>query len=143
MAPDEGVTGRPPPRLGRRRLLHRSRRRHGPEGRPAARAPPLAGEVGGGGRRRVPDAEPGGAIHQRNEAAAPSRELWGHILQLPCNPTKKKFQKILKTILNVHLNLLHLYIKFQGQIRHPLEVTKKTNFLTKVIVQMQPKFVFL
>ena len=55
----------------------------------------------------------------------------------------KKFQKILKKILNVHLNLLHIYIKFQGQIRPPLEVIKKTNFLTKVIVQMQPKFVFL
>ena len=54
----------------------------------------------------------------------------------------KKFQKILKKILNVHLNLLHLYIKFQDQIRPPLEITKKTNFLTKVIVQMEPKFVF-
>ena len=54
----------------------------------------------------------------------------------------KKFQKILKKILNVHLNLLHIYIKFQGQIRPPLEVTKKTKFLTKIIVQMQPKFVF-
>jgi hypothetical protein len=69
VAPDEGVTGRPPLRLGRRRLLHRSRRRHGAEGRPAPRAPPLACEVGCGGRRRVPDAEPGGAIHQRSGAA--------------------------------------------------------------------------
>ena len=36
----------------------------------------------------------------------------------------KMFQKILKKILNVHLNLLHIYIKFQGQIRPP-EVKKR------------------
>ena len=44
--------------------------------------------------------------------------------------------------MNVFLSLPHIYIKFHGQIRLTLEVTKKTNFLTKVIVQMQPKFVF-
>ena len=54
----------------------------------------------------------------------------------------KKVSKNSEKILNVHLNLLHIYIKFQGQIRPPLEVTKKTNFLTKVTVQMQHRFVF-
>jgi hypothetical protein len=76
VAPDEGVTGQPPLRLGRRRrLLHRGRRRHGPEKYPIRLTPPVAGKVGHG-RRRVSGAEPGGPIHQRNEAAPPSRELW-------------------------------------------------------------------
>jgi hypothetical protein len=69
VAPDEGVTGRPPLRLGRRRgLLHRGRRRHGPEKYPARWAPPLSGKVRRG-RRRVSDAEPDGTIHQRSGAA--------------------------------------------------------------------------
>lgn len=71
VAPDEGVTGRPPLRSGcRRGLLHRGRRRHGPEKYPVRWTPPLAGKVGGS-RRRVSDEEPGGTIHQRRGAAEP------------------------------------------------------------------------
>ena len=53
----------------------------------------------------------------------------------------KKFQKILKKIMNVLLSLPHLYIKFHGQIHLTLKITKKTNFLTTVMVQMHLKFV--
>ena len=58
----------------------------------------------------------------------------GDIVQssLWCNHRAIQLKKVLKKsekILNVHLNLLHLYIKFQGQIRPPLEVTKKTNLV--------------
>jgi hypothetical protein len=73
VAPDEGVAGWPSPRLGRgRRLLHGRRRRHGMEGYPGRRAPALAGEVAGDGRRCGSDAEPGGTIHQRSSDA----EFW-------------------------------------------------------------------
>ena len=54
----------------------------------------------------------------------------------------KKFQKNLKKIMNVLLNLPHLYTKFYGQIHLTLKVTKKTNFLTTIMVQMHLKFVF-
>ena len=54
----------------------------------------------------------------------------------------KKFQKILKKIMNVLLSLPHLYTKFYGQIHLTLKVTKKTNFLTTIMVQMHLKFVF-
>ena len=54
----------------------------------------------------------------------------------------KKFQKILKKIMNVLLSLPHLYTKFYSQIHLTLKVTKKTNFLTTIMVQMHLKFVF-
>ena len=44
--------------------------------------------------------------------------------------------------MNVLLNLPHLYTKFYGQIHLTLKVTKKTNFLTTIMVQMHLKFVF-
>ena len=44
--------------------------------------------------------------------------------------------------MNVHLGLPHLHINFHDQIHLTLPVTKKTNFLTIINVQMQPKFVF-
>ena len=44
--------------------------------------------------------------------------------------------------MNVLLSLPHLYTKFYGQIHLTLKVTKKTNFLTTIIVQMHLKFVF-
>ena len=40
----------------------------------------------------------------------------------------KKFQKILKKIMNVLLSLPHLYTKFYGQIHLTLKVTKKDKF---------------
>ena len=44
--------------------------------------------------------------------------------------------------MNVHLGLPHLHINFHDQIHLTLAVTKKTNFLTIINVQMQPKFIF-
>ena len=42
--------------------------------------------------------------------------------------------------MNVHLGLSHLHINFHDQIHLTLVVTKKTNFLTIINVQMQPKY---
>ena len=65
------------------------------------------------------------------------------MVQSPCNSTKKSFKKFWKkSWMCISTYFIYIYIKFQDQIRPPLEVTKKTNFLTKIIVQMQPKFVF-
>jgi len=54
----------------------------------------------------------------------------------------KKVSKNSEKIMNVFLSLPHLYTKFYGQIHLTLKVTKKTNFLTTIIVQMHLKFVF-
>ena len=53
-----------------------------------------------------------------------------------------KFQKILKKIMNVFLRLRHLYIKFHGQIRLTLEVTKKTNLRCIWTIIVVRKFIF-
>ena len=54
----------------------------------------------------------------------------------------KKVSKNSEKIMNVVLSLPHLYTKFYGQIQLILKVTKKTNFLTTIMVQMHLKFVF-
>ena len=44
--------------------------------------------------------------------------------------------------MNVVISLPHLYTKFYGQIHLIVKVTKKTNFLTTIMVKMHLKFVF-
>ena len=63
------------------------------------------------------------------------------LVQTHANLPKKVSKNFEKKIMNMLLSLPHLYIKFHDKIHLTLKITKKTNFLTTVMVQMHLKFV--